>query len=112
MEDAKTLLAAADISLVALQTAESRLRQQSGTQEASLEKALLEAMSYWLAQGSTSDLRGASRSLKMCIRRAAAGTEQSQIFKAAKHLVNEHLEMESFSLEVSARWLRDLGLRL
>lgn len=32
------------------------------------------------------------------------------MFNVAKQLVDEHLEIESFSKEVSATWLRELGL--
>ena len=56
LEDAQTLLAAADISIPALQAAETRLKEESGLPEMSLEKAVLEAMSYWLRQGSTSEM--------------------------------------------------------
>ena len=111
VEDAKQLLASAGISIVALQAAEARLRQHSGAADSSLEKAVREAMLHWLQQGSTADLRGCSRSLKTRMRRAAAGSEQGQIFEAAKQLVNEHLAIERFALEVSARWMRDLGLQ-
>ena len=110
VEDAKQLLASAGISIVALQAAEARLRQHSGAADSSLEKAVREAMLHWLQQGSTADLRGCSRSLKTRMRRAAAGSEQGQIFKAAKQLVNEHLAIERFALEVSARWMRDLAV--
>ena len=110
LEDAKSLVAAADISMAELQAAEARLRPQTGTQEVNLEKAVLEAMSYWLEQSDTSSVQGASSALKTRVRRLVAGSSQAQIFDAAKQLVKEHLEIESFSLDTSARWLRDLGL--
>ena len=77
VEDAKKLLAAADVSIPALQAAERSFRQQHGS-EAALAKAVREAMLHWLQQGSTADLRGCSRALKTRMRRAAAGSEQAR----------------------------------
>ena len=112
LEDATTLLAAADISIPALQAAETRLKEESGLPEMSLEKAVLEAMSYWLRQGSTSEMEGVSRALKTRMRRVTKGSEQDVLFDAAKLLVKEHLEMEHFAQQASAEWLWEKGVHL
>ena len=112
LEDAKTLLAAADISIPALQAAETRLKGERGLSEMSLEKAVLEAMSYWLRQGSTSDMEGVSRALKTRMRRVIKGSEQEVLFDAAKLLVQDHLEMEHFAQQASAEWLWEKGVHL
>ncbi|CAK9045924.1 unnamed protein product [Durusdinium trenchii] len=112
LEDAKTLLAAGDITIPALQAAETRLKEESGLPEMSLEKAVLEAMSYWLRQGSTSEMAGVSRALKTRMRRVTKGSEQDALFDAAKLLVKDHLEMEHFAQQASAEWLWEKGVHL
>ena len=115
VEDTKKLLAAADISVAALKTAAAELRQEMEieTKELSLEKALLEAMSYWLKQGSTSDGSRLSKAVKSRLSRLKEGSEEAQSFDAAKLLVEAHMEMEGFvsTSDVSADWLREMGLQ-
>lgn len=109
VEDGKKLFAAAAISVPALKAAATELRQETETADASLEKAVLEAVTYWWKQRSTSDVRGLSSALKTRLRRLKEGSEQAQIFYAAKQLVQAHSEMEAFAA-VSADWLREMGV--
>ena len=111
VEDAKKLLTAADISVAALKSAHKKLTSERT--DVSLEKALLEAMSYWLKQGSTSDGSRLSKAVKSRLSRLKEGSEEAQSFDAAKLLVEAHMEMEGFvsTSDVSADWLREMGLQ-
>ena len=111
VEDAKKLLSAANISIVALKAKEKELTSERT--DMSLEKALLEAMSYWLKQGSTSDGSRLSKAVKSRLSRLKEGSEEAQSFDAAKLLVEAHMEMEDFvsTSDVSADWLREMGLQ-
>ena len=111
VEDAKKLLSAANISIAALKAKEKELTSERT--DMSLEKALLEAMSYWLKQGSTSDGSRLSKAVKSRLSRLKEGSEEAQSFDAAKLLVEAHMEMEGFvsTSDASADWLREMGLQ-
>ena len=111
VEDAKKLLSAANISIAALKAKEKELTSE--TTDMSLEQKLLEAMSYWLKQGSTSDGSRLSKAVKSRLSRLKEGSEEAQSFDAAKLLVEAHMEMEGFvsTSDVSADWLREMGLQ-
>ena len=111
VEDSKKLLSAANISIAALKAKEKELTSEM-TYILSLEKALLEAMSYWLKQGSTSDGSRLSKAVKSRLSRLKEGSEEAQSFDAAKLLVEAHMDMERFvaTSDVSADWLREWRL--
>ena len=110
MQDAERLLAAAEISIPALEAEVERLNQEGGTKEESLENAESEAMRHWLKRGSTSQTRGVSKKLKMRMRPVKKGDDQDVLFEAAKMMVGEHLKMEQFARDDSAKWLSELDL--
>ena len=108
VQDAERLVAAADISIPALEAEVERLNQESGTKEEALENAVAEAMRHWLERGSTSEIRDVSRKLQTRMRRVKRGDDQDVLFAAAKMMVDEYLKMKQFAKDNPAQWLSDL----